>query len=114
MTKKETQLHDPSPFSLVGDRIFMTTIQSPIGRLPRSLTMSSRPSRRGGAPTSLSLAPQPKLTISVEEWEAKAPLSDLHLRSVNAIKLASEKVPLPLKVRQTYIPYLKYKGVLFV
>ena len=73
--------------------------------------MSSRPSRRGGAPASLSLTPQPKPTISVEEWEAKAPLSDLHLRSINAIKLASEKVPLPLKVRQTYIPYLRYKGV---
>jgi hypothetical protein len=62
--------------------------------------MSSRPSRRGGAPASLSLTPQPtKPTISVEEWEAKAPLSDIHLRSINAIKLASEKVPLPLKVR---------------
>ena len=73
--------------------------------------MSSRPSRRGGAPASLALTPQSKLTISVEEWEAKAPLSDLHLRSINAIKLASEKVPLPLKVRQTYIPYLKYEGV---
>jgi conserved oligomeric Golgi complex subunit 3 len=76
--------------------------------------MSSRPSRRGGAAASLSLTPQPKLTISVEEWEAKAPLSELHLRSINAIKLASEKVPLPLKVRQTYIPNLKYKGVFFI
>ena len=61
-----------------------------------SLTMSSRPSR-GGAPASLSL-PQQKLPISVEEWEAKAPLSDLHIHSINAIKLASEKAPLPLKV----------------
>ena len=77
----------------------------------RPLTMSSRTSRRVGAPASLPLTPQPKPTISVEEWEAKAPLSDLHLRSINAIKLASEKVPLPLKVRQTYIPYLKYEGV---
>jgi hypothetical protein len=76
--------------------------------------MSSRPSRRGGAPTSLSLTPQPKLTISVEEWEAKAPLSDLHLRSINAIRLASEKVPLPLKVRQTYVLYLKYKRMFFI
>ena len=62
------------------------------------LTMSSRPSRRGRAP-SLSLTPQPKPTISVEEWEAKAPLSDLHLRSINGIKIACEKMPLPLKVR---------------
>lgn len=70
-------------------------IQSPIVRA----TMSSRPGRRGGAPAPLPLTPHPKPTISVEEWEAKAPLSDLHLRSINAIKLASEKVPLPLKVR---------------
>ena len=61
--------------------------------------MSSRPSRRGGAPVALSLTPHPKPTISVEEWEAKAPLSDLQLRSINTIKVASEKVPLPLKVQ---------------
>ena len=54
--------------------------------------MSSRPNRRVGAPASLSLTSQPKSTIRVEEWEAKAPLSDLHFRSINAMELASEKV----------------------
>lgn len=37
-------------------------------------------------------------TISVEEWDAKAPLSDLEVRSVNALKAANEKIPLPLRV----------------
>ena len=52
--------------------------------------------RRGGAPTTLSL--HPKSALSVEEWEARAPLGDLEIKSVNALKLAGEKVPLPLKV----------------
>ncbi|KAG6840935.1 hypothetical protein C0991_003193 [Blastosporella zonata] len=57
---------------------------------------SSRPGpRRGAAPTPL--APQPKPTISVEEWEAKAPLDDLHIRSIAEIKSASEQIPLPSK-----------------
>jgi hypothetical protein len=33
-----------------------------------------------------------KTTTSVEEWVAKAPLSDLHLCIIDAIKLDSEKV----------------------
>ncbi|KAF5357255.1 hypothetical protein D9756_006491 [Leucocoprinus leucothites] len=36
-------------------------------------------------------------TISVEEWEAKAPLGDLELRSIGALKAANEKIPLPLR-----------------
>ena len=40
-----------------------------------------------------------KPTISVEEWEAKAPLLDSATRSINAIKVASENRPLPPKVR---------------
>lgn len=52
--------------------------------------------RRTVAPVSLTPAPKPSL--SVEEWEAKAPLSDLATRSISAIKAASEKPPLPLKV----------------
>jgi conserved oligomeric Golgi complex subunit 3 len=52
--------------------------------------------RRGGAPTTLS--PHPKPALSVEEWEARAPLGDLEIKSVNALKSAGEKVPLPLKV----------------
>lgn len=49
-------------------------------------------------PIHLPLSPHPKSTISVEEWESKAPLSDLELRSVHAVKRASENIPLPLKV----------------
>ena len=66
------------------------TIQSPMGS-SRSLTTSSRPNRRVGAPASLSLTSQPKPTIRVEE--GKAPPSDLHFRSINAMELASKKVP---------------------
>lgn len=54
--------------------------------------------RRPAAPPTPT--PQPKPQISLEEWEAKAPLSDLALKSVAAIKAASEKSPLPLKVSQ--------------
>jgi len=39
-----------------------------------------------------------KSTISVEEWERKAPLSDLQLRSVTEVMKAAEKLPMPLKV----------------
>jgi hypothetical protein len=52
--------------------------------------------RRSVAPAQLTT--QPKNTLSVEDWEAKAPLSDLETRSINLIKAASEKVPLPAKV----------------
>ncbi|RDB16287.1 Conserved oligomeric Golgi complex subunit 3 [Hypsizygus marmoreus] len=51
--------------------------------------------RRPTAPTSLT--PQPKAIISMEEWEAKAPLGELETRSIGAIKASSERVPLPLK-----------------
>ena len=45
------------------------------------------------------VAPTPsKPTISVEEWEAKAPLLDSATKSINAIKAASENRPLPPKV----------------
>ena len=53
--------------------------------------------RRPAAPPTLL---QPKPQISLEEWEAKAPLSDLALKSVVAVKAASAKSPLPLKVSQ--------------
>ena len=52
--------------------------------------------RRPAAPPTPTLQPKPQ--ISLEEWESKAPLSDLALKSVAAIKTASEKSPLPLKV----------------
>ncbi|KAF9445796.1 hypothetical protein P691DRAFT_805193 [Macrolepiota fuliginosa MF-IS2] len=54
---------------------------------------SSRPSQPRRPPA---ITPAPK-TISVEEWEAKAPLGDLELRSINALKAANEKIPLPLR-----------------
>ena len=63
---------------------------------------SNRPQRKGQTPVPLPLHPSPapasKQVISVEEWEAKAPLGDLETRSINAIKAAAEKVPYPLKV----------------
>ncbi|KAJ8521822.1 hypothetical protein ONZ45_g1537 [Pleurotus djamor] len=43
------------------------------------------------------LGPTPAPTISVEEWEAKAPLGELETRSIALIKEASERLPLPLK-----------------
>ncbi|KAG5337160.1 hypothetical protein C0989_010459 [Termitomyces sp. Mn162] len=57
--------------------------------------MASRPARRGAAP--LQLAPQAKPALSVEEWEAKAPLGELEIRSIAKIKSASEQIPLPSK-----------------
>ena len=62
---------------------------------------SSRAAHRRGT-TSTTLSPHPKPALSLEEWEARAPLGDLEIKSVNALKLAGEKVPLPLKVRLAY------------
>ncbi|EPQ56850.1 Sec34-domain-containing protein [Gloeophyllum trabeum ATCC 11539] len=61
--------------------------------------MTSRPSaiRRTATPTVNAPSPHPKPTITLEEWEAKAPLGELELKSVNAVKAACERVPLPLK-----------------
>jgi hypothetical protein len=58
---------------------------------------SSRTGHRRGA-TPATLSPHPKPALSLEEWEARAPLGDLEIKSVNALKLAAEKAPLPLKV----------------
>ena len=46
-----------------------------------------------------SLTPHSKHVITVEEWEAKAPLGDVESRSVAVVKAASEHTPLPQKVR---------------
>lgn len=64
------------------------------------------------------LTPHAKPIISVEEWEAKAPLGDVETRSVNIVKVASEHTPLPQKVRlyssytrpQVLIRYVKFSG----
>ncbi|TRM70359.1 Sec34-like family-domain-containing protein [Schizophyllum amplum] len=61
--------------------------------------MASRGASRRGTPT-ISLTTKPKPNISVEEWEAKAPLGEIEIRSVGAVKAASERVPLPPKVRR--------------
>ncbi len=53
------------------------------GRRPPALGPPVTPARRA---------------ISVEEWEAKAPLDDLELRSISALRAANEKIPLPLRV----------------
>ncbi|KAL0957026.1 hypothetical protein HGRIS_003127 [Hohenbuehelia grisea] len=51
--------------------------------------------RKPTVPTIIS--PKPRHIISAEEWDAKAPLGELELRSVAVLKDASEKQPLPVK-----------------
>ncbi|KAL7281373.1 hypothetical protein ACG7TL_004683 [Trametes sanguinea] len=48
-------------------------------------------------PNLVSVTPQPKPTISVEEWEAVAPIGDVEVKSVSYIQAASEQAALPLK-----------------
>ena len=43
-------------------------------------------------------APSTKFTINLEDWEARAPLGELEIRSVNLVKAASEHTSLPFKV----------------
>ncbi|KAH8107660.1 Sec34-domain-containing protein [Cristinia sonorae] len=43
------------------------------------------------------LTPHSKPVVTVEEWEAKAPLGDVETKSVNIVKAASEHRPLPQK-----------------
>ncbi|KAH7911024.1 Sec34-like family-domain-containing protein [Hygrophoropsis aurantiaca] len=60
---------------------------------------SSRPSANPRRPVAQSIAPsisKPQLTI--EEWEAKAPLGDMAIKSIALVKAACEKTPLPPKV----------------
>ncbi|KAI0731611.1 Sec34-like family-domain-containing protein [Fomitopsis betulina] len=57
--------------------------------------MASTSTKRPGAPGTLT--PHAKPVISVEEWEAKAPLGEAETRSVNLVKGAAEKAALPLK-----------------
>lgn len=44
--------------------------------------------KKGLAPT---LSMQPRTLVSVEEWEAKAPLGELEIRSINFVKEATER-----------------------
>ncbi|EKM54776.1 uncharacterized protein PHACADRAFT_197206 [Phanerochaete carnosa HHB-10118-sp] len=48
-------------------------------------------------PATTAPTPQPKFAITLEEWEAKAPLGELEMRSVNLLKSASENAALPVK-----------------
>ncbi len=57
--------------------------------------MSSMPRRVAVAPAVP--VPHAKPIITMEEWEAKAPLGEVEIRSVNFVKAASEKTPLPSK-----------------
>jgi len=36
--------------------------------------------------------------VSIEDWEAKAPIGDVEIRSVSLLRAASERIPLPFKV----------------
>jgi hypothetical protein len=37
--------------------------------------------------------PHPKFTITIEEWESKAPLGEAEAKSIAAIKAANERSP---------------------
>ena len=60
------------------------------------MTSTRAPPRRNQ--TLLPVPTPARPTISVEEWEAKAPLLDSAMKSINAVKVASENRPLPPKV----------------
>lgn len=65
---------------------------------------TTRPSnRRGQPPHALSLntprLSSSKPSVSLEEWESKAPLGDLENASVLAVKAALDRPSLPFKVR---------------
>ena len=46
-----------------------------------------------------------KPTISLEDWETKAPLGDVETRSVSLVKAASELTSLPFKVRLNQLSF---------
>jgi conserved oligomeric Golgi complex subunit 3 len=58
--------------------------------------------KRANAVTTLP-PPHLKPTLNLEEWEAKAPLSELQNRSVSLLKSASEHSALPVKVGKSFI-----------
>ncbi len=47
-------------------------------------------------------------TVNVKDWEAKAPLDDLELRSIGLVKTASETLPLPLKVGHIHPDHIAF------
>jgi hypothetical protein len=69
--------------------------------------LSPSGSTNSHSPTTPKLPGSAQTVISVEEWEAKAPLGALELKSVAVIQAAAERKPLPLKVQviTTHPPY---------
>ena len=67
-----------------------------------SITIRPSTSRTG---TPIASSSQTKHTISLEDWEAKAPLSDNELRSIAIFQKACEKKPLPYDVRNDLISF---------
>ncbi|KAH7339666.1 Sec34-like family-domain-containing protein [Rhizoctonia solani] len=68
---------------------------------------ATRPSaRRPNVTTAPSLAPSPraKPTLTVEEWESRAPLDDVEVRSVLSLKIQCEEKKPPLKFREEDSP----------
>lgn len=53
---------------------------------------------------SLAPSPHPKPALSVEEWESKAPLDDVEVRSVLSLKIRCEEKKPPLKFREEDSP----------
>src|ERR1700761_1350593 len=79
----------PSPFAQ------FTTQNQPVYQQPKH-----RPNSLAPKPSPLSKSPAPSATtLSVEEWEAKAPLNDLQIRSISSVKRAAEYTRIPDKVR---------------
>ncbi|KAJ7661640.1 Sec34-like family-domain-containing protein [Mycena rosella] len=60
---------------------------------------AARQAQRRGTTPALH-TPQSKPALNVEEWEAKAPLSDREITSVGILKTASETAPLPYKFNE--------------
>ncbi|TFK18235.1 hypothetical protein FA15DRAFT_710054 [Coprinopsis marcescibilis] len=81
----------------------ITRLQSgfPTHNTPSPLLQPPTNTNHGSAPRPSALKSQQSsgasIPLSVEEWEANAPLTDLQIRSVNTIKAASENAPFPLK-----------------
>ncbi|TFK18300.1 Sec34-domain-containing protein [Coprinopsis marcescibilis] len=80
---------------------FRPSQRRPAHNTPSSLLQPPTNTNHGSAQRPSALKSQQSsgasVPLSVEEWEANAPLTDLQIRSVNAIKAASENAPFPLK-----------------
>ncbi|GJJ06414.1 hypothetical protein Clacol_000605 [Clathrus columnatus] len=52
--------------------------------------------------SSIMMNGHPKSTVNLEEWESQAPLDDLQVKSINALKTLCQERRLPLKFRTDY------------